>query len=122
MKLTKSEIKQKQEDLVKVLLQLKRLGESKKSLTAALADDFEANEEKYRNGIVTAGLDKGVIRLLPKLGGRQLREGGKDHLRRTALSVEDELDKGLGKGICLTGSGTRIDIVYVSHNALSLRM
>jgi hypothetical protein len=54
MKLTKSEIKQKQEDLVKVLLQLKRLGESKKSLTAALADDFEANEEKYRNGIVTA--------------------------------------------------------------------
>ena len=54
MKLTKAEIKQKQEDLVKVLLQLKRLGESKKSLTAALADDFEANEEKYRNGIVTA--------------------------------------------------------------------
>ena len=54
MRLTKAEIKQKQEDLVKVLLQLKRLGESKKSLTAALADDFEANEEKYRNGIVTA--------------------------------------------------------------------
>ena len=54
MKLTKAEIRQKQEDLVKVLLQLKRLGESKKSLAAALADDFEANEEKYRNGIATA--------------------------------------------------------------------
>ena len=53
MKLSKAEIKQKQEDLVKVLIQLKKLGDAKKSITSALADDFEDNEDKYRAGIAT---------------------------------------------------------------------
>ena len=53
MKLTKTESRQKQEDLVKVLLQAKKLNDAKKALVTALTDDFEANEEKYRSGIAT---------------------------------------------------------------------
>lgn len=53
MKLTKAEIRQKQEDLVKVLIQMKKLGDAKKSLVAALADDFESNDAKYRTGVAT---------------------------------------------------------------------
>ena len=46
MKLTKTLIKEKQAQLVEVLLKLEKLGKEKKSLVAALDDDFAENEEK----------------------------------------------------------------------------
>ncbi len=53
MRLTKTLIKEKQAQLVEVLIKLEKLGKEKKSLVAALDDDFAENEEKYRNGVVT---------------------------------------------------------------------
>ena len=53
MKLTKTEIKARQAELVATLLKLDELGKQKKSLVAMLDDDFKANEAKYRNGVVT---------------------------------------------------------------------
>ena len=44
MKLTKSEIKQKQEDLVKVLIQLKKLGDAKKSIHLAYHFHFSTRD------------------------------------------------------------------------------
>ena len=58
MKLTKSQIAEKQEELVETILKLDELGKQKKSLVALLDDDFNGNEAKYRNGIVTP---KGIL-------------------------------------------------------------
>ena len=63
MKLTKAQIKEKQAQLVEVLLKLEKFGKEKKSLVAALDDDFNENEEKYRNGVVTPN---GVLVRKPK--------------------------------------------------------
>ena len=63
MKLTKAQIKEKQAQLVEVLLKLEKFGKEKKSLVAALDDDFNENEEKYRNGVVTPS---GVLIRKPK--------------------------------------------------------
>ena len=49
MKLTKTQIKEKQEELVETILKLDALGKQKKSLVAILDDDFNENEAKYRN-------------------------------------------------------------------------
>ena len=53
MKLTKSEIRERQAELVATLLRLDELGKQKKSLVAMLDEDFKANEAKYRNGVMT---------------------------------------------------------------------
>ena len=63
MKLTKTQIKEKQEELVETILKLDALGKQKKSLVAILDDDFNENEAKYRNGIVTP---KGILVRRPK--------------------------------------------------------
>ena len=63
MKLTKTQIKEKQEELVETILKLDALGKQKKSLVAILDDDFNENEAKYRNGIVTP---KGVLMRKPR--------------------------------------------------------
>ena len=63
MKLTKAQIREKQAQLVEVLLKLEKFGKEKKSLVAALDDDFAENEEKYRNGVVTP---KGILVRKPK--------------------------------------------------------
>jgi hypothetical protein len=63
MKLTKNQIKEKQQELVEVILKLDDLGKQKKSLVAVLDDDFNENEAKYRNGVVTP---KGVIMRKPR--------------------------------------------------------
>ena len=63
MKLTKNQIKEKQQELVEVILKLDALGKQKKSLVAILDDDFNENEAKYRNGIVTP---KGVLMRKPR--------------------------------------------------------
>ncbi len=56
MKLTKNQIKEKQEELVETILKLDALGKQKKSLVAILDDD-------YRNGVVTP---KGVLVRKPR--------------------------------------------------------
>ena len=63
MKLTKTQIREKQEALVETILKLDALGKQKKSLVAILDDDFNENEAKYRNGVVTA---KGVLVRKPR--------------------------------------------------------
>ena len=63
MKLTKTQIKEKQEELVDVILKIDALGKHKKSLVAVLDDDFTENEAKYRNGIVTP---KGILLRKPR--------------------------------------------------------
>ncbi len=63
MKLTKNQIKEKQQELVEVILKLDDLGKQKKSLVAILDDDFNENEAKYRSGIVTP---KGVLMRKPR--------------------------------------------------------
>ena len=63
MKLTKTQIKEKQEELVETILKLDALGKQKKSLVAILDDDFNENEAKYRSGIVTP---KGVLMRKPR--------------------------------------------------------
>ena len=63
MKLTKSQIKDKQEELVDVILRIDALGKQKKSLVAVLDDDFKENETKYRNGVVTP---KGILVRKPR--------------------------------------------------------
>ena len=51
--MTKTEIKEKRTELVKVLLELKSANNRKVALVKALTPDFEANEAEYRNGIKT---------------------------------------------------------------------
>ena len=63
MKLTKNQIKEKQQELVEVILKLDDLGKQKKSLVAILDEDFNENEAKYRNGVVTP---KGVLMRKPR--------------------------------------------------------
>ena len=63
MKLTKSQIKDKQEELVDVILKIDALGKQKKSLVAILDDDFKENEAKYRNGVV---MPKGILVRKPR--------------------------------------------------------
>ena len=63
MKLTKVQIKEKQEELVDVLLKLDEYGKAKKALVAILDEDFNENEGKYRNGVVTP---KGILVRKPK--------------------------------------------------------
>ncbi|MCR5752020.1 MAG: hypothetical protein K6G91_08655 [Kiritimatiellae bacterium] len=58
MKLTKTDIKQKQAELVEVLLKIEKLKNDKASIEKTLAVDFEQNETAYRNGIVT---ENGVL-------------------------------------------------------------
>jgi len=58
MKLTKADIKQKQTELVEVLLKIDKLKNEKTSLEKALDADFEANEPKYRAGVRT---DNGIL-------------------------------------------------------------
>ena len=58
MKLTKAQIKEKQTELVEVLLKFEDYTKLKKSLVAILDEDISENEEKYRNGIVTP---KGIL-------------------------------------------------------------
>ena len=53
MKLTRSEIAEKQADLVAVLLLLEKYKCEKTALEKALAADFEVNEMKYRDGVKT---------------------------------------------------------------------
>ena len=53
MKLTKTEISQKQAQLVDTLLKIEKLKADKASLEKALAADFEVNEMKYRDGVKT---------------------------------------------------------------------
>jgi hypothetical protein len=63
MKLTKNQIKEKQEELVETILKLDALGKQKKSLVAILDDDFNENEAKYRSGVVTP---KGILVRKPR--------------------------------------------------------
>ena len=63
MKLTKVQIKEKQAELVEVLLKLDDYTKRKKSLVAVLDADFNENEGKYRSGVVTP---KGVLVRKPK--------------------------------------------------------
>jgi hypothetical protein len=63
MKLTKTQIKEKQEELVDVILRIDALGKQKKSLVSILDDDFCENEAKYRSGVVTS---KGILVRKPR--------------------------------------------------------
>ena len=63
MKLTKTQVKEKQTELVEVLLKLDDYTKRKKSLVAVLDADFNENEGKYRSGVVTP---KGVLVRKPK--------------------------------------------------------
>ena len=63
MKLTKVQIKEKQTELVEVLLKIDEFTKLKKSLVAILDEDIAGNEEKYRNGIVTP---KGILVRKPR--------------------------------------------------------
>ena len=63
MKLTKAQIKEKQAELVEVLLKIDDYTKLKKSLVAILDEDISGNEEKYRNGVVTP---KGILVRKPK--------------------------------------------------------
>ena len=63
MKLTKVQIKEKQAELVEVLLKIDEFTKLKKSLVAILEEDIAGNEEKYRNGIVTP---RGILVRKPK--------------------------------------------------------
>ena len=56
--MTKTEIKAKRNELVKLILELKRLNTAKTALTKALAPDFEENEAEYRSGVKT---DEGLL-------------------------------------------------------------
>ena len=63
MKLTKAQIREKQAELVEVLLKLDEYGKAKKALIAMLDEYFKENEGEYRNGIVTP---KGILVRKPK--------------------------------------------------------
>ena len=63
MKLTKTQIKEKQSELVEVLLALDKLGQEKKSIVAMLDEDFKTNEAQYRDGIATP---KGILKRKPR--------------------------------------------------------
>jgi len=58
MKLTKADIRQKQAELVSVLLRIEKLKGEKSALEKALDRDFEENEAKYRAGVKT---DNGIL-------------------------------------------------------------
>ena len=62
MKLTKTEIKQKRAELVKVLLGIEELKKEKTSLENTLDNDFTKNEAAYREGVVT---ENGVLKRKP---------------------------------------------------------
>ena len=51
--MTKTEIKEKRTELVRVILEIEKLKVKKSALTKALAPDFEANEAEYRSGVRT---------------------------------------------------------------------
>ena len=63
MKLTKTEINQKREDLCKVLVEINKRKQKVETLKKDLADDFETNEKAYRGGIRTAS---GVLYRKPR--------------------------------------------------------
>ena len=63
MKLSKAQVKEKQEELVDVILKIDALGKQKKSLVAVLDEDFNENEAKYRSGVVTP---KGILVRKPR--------------------------------------------------------
>ena len=67
MKLTRSEIAEKQADLVAVLLLLEKYKCEKTALEKALAADFEANEKRYREALPPPQL---VLRGQARRGGR----------------------------------------------------
>ena len=55
--MTKTEIKQKRNELVRTILDIECLKKKKAAITNALAQDFAENEMEYRNGVKTdAGL------------------------------------------------------------------
>ena len=63
MKLTKKELKEKREDLCKVLIEINKRKAKVDALKKDLADDFETNETAYRGGIPTAA---GVLYRKPR--------------------------------------------------------
>ena len=63
MKLTKSELNEKRENLCKVLIAINKQKAKVEALKKDLADDFEKNETAYRGGIPTAA---GVLYRKPR--------------------------------------------------------
>ena len=63
MKLTKSEIESKREDLCRTLIQAAKIRAKADNIKKDLAEDFEKNEKLYRDGIKTAA---GVIYRKPR--------------------------------------------------------
>ena len=63
MKLTKNELKEKRENLCKVLIEINKRKIKVDALKKDLADDFETNETAYRGGIPTAA---GVLYRKPR--------------------------------------------------------
>ena len=63
MKLTKNELKEKRENLCKVLIEINKRKIKVEALKKDLADDFETNETAYRGGIPTAA---GVLYRKPR--------------------------------------------------------
>ena len=63
MKLTKSEIHEKRENLCKVLVEINKRKAKVEALKKELAGDFEKNEMAYRGGIPTAA---GVLYRKPR--------------------------------------------------------
>ena len=63
MKLTKNELKEKREDLCKVLIEINKRKIKVDAPKKDLADDFETNETAYRGGIPTAA---GVLYRKPR--------------------------------------------------------
>ena len=51
--MTKTEIKEKRTELVRVILQIEKFKTQKTAIVKALAPDFEANEAEYRSGVKT---------------------------------------------------------------------
>ena len=51
--MTKTEIKEKRTELVRVILQIEKFKTQKAAIVKALAPDFEANEAEYRSGVKT---------------------------------------------------------------------
>lgn len=51
--MTKSETKERRTELVKVLLDIEKLKNAKAALVKQLANDFDENEQEYRNGVRT---------------------------------------------------------------------
>ena len=51
--MTKTEVKEKRTELVRVILQIEKFKTQKAAIVKALAPDFEANEAEYRSGVKT---------------------------------------------------------------------